>query len=90
MDYLDKDTFERYIDKAFEVSTEERNNIYHKILSIIDIGSVSAANGPAATEITLLFVKMLQERKDDLEYKAAEKSEGNLAPGTKGVFRRIG
>jgi hypothetical protein len=88
MDYIDKDTFERYIDKAFELGIEERNVLYHKILEIIDVATNDSV--PVATEIMLLFSKILEERKSELEYKAAEKNEGNLTPGTKGVFRRIG
>jgi hypothetical protein len=90
MDYIDKDTFERYVDKAFELGIEERNAVYHKILEIIDNHQGINLNPVAASEITLLFAKILEERKNEIEYKAAEKSEGNLTPGIKGIFRRIG
>ena len=36
MDYIDKDTFERYVDKAFDLDVEQRNTVYHKVLEIID------------------------------------------------------
>lgn len=98
MEYIDRYTFERYVDKAFELSIEERNAVYHKILEIIDNHySVNShaeihqeLNKGAATEIILLFAEILKERKNEIEYKAAEKSEGNLTPGIKGIFRRIG
>ncbi len=98
IEYIDKNTFERYIDKAFELGVEERNAVYHKILEIIDnhysvashIEVYQELNKVAAKEIILLFIKILEERKNELEYKAAEKNEGNLTPGIKGIFRRIG
>jgi hypothetical protein len=97
MDYIDKDTFERYVDKAFDLDVEQRNTVYHKVLEIIDnnvlSGNTSAlilGASNAASEIILLFAKILDERKNELEYKAAEKNEGNITPGIKGIFRRIG
>ena len=82
MDYIDKYSFERYIDRAFNIDSAERNQMCHKIEEVIK----TATPDVAAAHILGLFSSFLNERRNDVEYKAAEKYDGNDTA----VFRRIG
>jgi hypothetical protein len=85
MEYIDKDSFERYVDKAFTLTVDERNQLYHRIYdSIVDADLTPKL---VAAEILVMVDHLLAVRKNEVEYKAAEKSEGR-EPGA--VFRRIG
>ena len=81
MEYIDKHSFERYVDKAFSLDSAERNQMYHKVKEMVE------GSDDSATEIISLFSQFFEDRKSDIEYKAAEKNEGK-EPGA--VFRRIG
>ena len=83
MDYIDKYSFERYVDAAFDLDPAERNQMYHKIMELIEEDDCESASG----NIVEMFVQFLDNRKNDLEVKAVEKREGD-EPGA--VFRRVG
>jgi hypothetical protein len=89
MDYIDKYTFEQYIDKAFELPLDQKNAIYFNICDII-FGIDNEIDKDKREAIALQMIHLLDEflavRKEELEFKAAEKSEGKI-PG--GVFRRV-
>ena len=84
MEYIDKHSFERYVDKAFSLDSAERNQMYHKMKEII---MTTVSSSESATEVLQLFSQFLEDRKSDIEYKAAEKHEGKEVGA---VFRRIG
>jgi hypothetical protein len=79
---IDESTFYNFIEKAFKLTFEERNNLYFQIKDQID----KLGSDEAARNILTIFVELLKNRGESVEVKAIEKTEGKIAGG---LFRRV-
>lgn len=77
---MDEYQLEQILDKLFLLTPLEKNNLYHHINDILK----SKSSSPAAS-IVSYFEEVLASKREEIQEKSEEKSQGKVSP----IFRRV-